>query len=86
MGTPIAAAERVLLGRPGLTLSVLLLLTAIAGYFATDFRLDASADSLLLENDRDLRYYRGIRARYGSDDYLIVTFSPSASLFSDPLG
>ena len=85
MGTPIAAAERVLLGRPGLTLSVLLLLTGVAGYFATDFRLDASADSLLLENDRDLRYYRGIRARYGSDDYLIVTFSPSESLFSDPV-
>jgi predicted RND superfamily exporter protein len=85
MGTTIAAAERVLLGRPGLTLSVLLLLTAIAGYFATDFHLDASADSLLLENDPDLRYYRGIRARYGSDDYLIVTFSPQESLFSDPV-
>jgi len=83
MGTPIAALERILLGRPGLTLFVLLLLTTVAGYFATDFRLDASADSLLLENDRDLRYYRGIRARYGSDDYLIVTFSPAQPLFSN---
>jgi predicted RND superfamily exporter protein len=79
----MAAVERVLLSRPGLTLSVLLLLTAVSAYFATDFRLDASADSLLLENDRDLRYYRGIRARYGSDDYLIVTFSPREPLFSE---
>ncbi len=78
------ALERILLGRPGLTLSVLLMLAAAAAYFATDFRLDASADSLLLENDQDLRYYRGIRARYGSDDYLVVTYAPNQALFSDP--
>ena len=81
----IAALERILLGRPGLTLAALLLLIAAATYFATDFRLDASADSLLLENDSDLRYYRAIRARYGSDDYLIVTYSPRDALFSDPV-
>ncbi len=79
------ALERILLGRPSLTLSVLLMLVAAATYFATDFRLDASADSLLLENDQDLRYYRGIRARYGSDDYLVVTYSPDQALFTDPV-
>jgi predicted RND superfamily exporter protein len=80
-----AALERILLGRPGLTLAALLVLIAAALYSATDFRLDASADSLLLENDSDLRYYRAIRARYGSDDYLIVTYSPRDALFSDPV-
>ncbi len=78
-----SSLERLLLSRPGLTLLALLLLTAAAGYFATDFRLDASADSLLLENDQDLRYYRGIRARYGSDDYLIVTYSVPDDLLVD---
>ena len=50
--------------------------------FAPRFHLDASGDSLLLENDEDLRYYRGIRARYGSDDYLVITYTPERDLFS----
>jgi predicted RND superfamily exporter protein len=67
-------------------LSVLLavaLFVALAGYFAQGFKLDASSDSLLLENDADLRYYRGVSARYGSDDFLVVTYSPEADLMSD---
>ncbi|MES9961329.1 MAG: MMPL family transporter [Sedimenticola sp.] len=56
---------------------------ALSLYYAKDFQLDASADSLVLENDKDLRYYRGIRARYGSDDFLVVTYSPKDDLFSD---
>jgi predicted RND superfamily exporter protein len=67
-------------------LSVLLavaLFVALAGYLAQGFKLDASSDSLLLENDADLRYYRGVSARYGSDDFLVVTYSPEADLMSD---
>jgi predicted RND superfamily exporter protein len=37
---------------------------------------------LLLENDEDLRYYRSIRARYGSGDYLVITYTPEQDLFS----
>ena len=37
----------------------------------------------MLETDDDLRYYRSIRARYGSDDFLIVTYTPDSALF-DP--
>ncbi len=57
-------------------------------YFATHipkFKLDASADSLVLENDQALKYYRAIRARYGSDDFLIITYTPERDLFSDPV-
>jgi len=62
----------------------LLVLLALAGalYYAQNFELDASADSLVLENDKDLRYYRALRAHYGSDDFLVVTYSPKADLFS----
>jgi predicted RND superfamily exporter protein len=49
--------------------------------FAPRFSLDASSESLVLETDDDLRYYRAIRARYGSDDYLIVTYTPDSPLF-----
>ncbi len=45
------------------------------------FRLDASADSLLLENDPTLRSYRQATLEYGSDDFLFVVFSPKSELF-----
>ena len=48
------------------------------------FRLDASSDSLALENDRAVKYYRSIKARYGSDDYLIVTYKPRAGELFTP--
>ncbi len=78
--------EAIVLRRPVATLLLLGLLTASLGWFAQDFTLDASADSLTLENDRGLRYYRQIRARYGSDDFLLVTYTPDRALFdSDTL-
>jgi len=79
----IAAYESIVVGRPRLTLLAVFIVVAFFAWFSPDFRLDASADSLLLENDTDLRYYRGIRARYGSDDYLIVTWTAHGDLFSD---
>jgi len=64
---------------------VVSLIVAFFGYHTTSFRLDASADSLVLENDKSLKYYRSIRARYGSDDYLILTYTPNGDLFSTPV-
>lgn len=64
----------------------LLLTAAVSAFFishVTEFELDASADSLILENDAALKYYRGIRERYGSDDFLVVTYSPKSPLFSE---
>ncbi|MGD8978295.1 MAG: hypothetical protein PVG91_11875, partial [Gammaproteobacteria bacterium] len=57
----IALYERIVLGRPVAVLLVTCLLVALFGWFAPQFRLDASADSLTLENDPGLRYYRSIR-------------------------
>ncbi len=53
----------------------------VSAYFAGSFKLDASSDSLVLEGDKDLAFYREVRAEYGSDDFLVVTYSPSADLF-----
>ncbi len=74
--------ESLILDRPWLTLGMLLILTVSVGYFSKDFRLDASADTLVLENDSALRYYRSISARYDSEDYLIITYTPDKGLFS----
>jgi len=73
--------ESTVLGRPVATLILTTLIILVLGWFAQDFALDASADSLILEYDEDLRYYRYVRARYGSDDYLIVTYTPQENLF-----
>ena len=65
---------------------MLVLLGAVLGYFslyAGDFKLDASADSLLLEDDRDLEEFREVASRYQGQDLLIITFTPAADLFSD---
>ena len=51
-------------------------------YFSKDFKLDASSDSLLLESDKDLKYLREVNERYGSKDYLVLTYTPITS-FTD---
>jgi len=79
----IDAYEQLVLDRPVLTLSLLFALLLLFAAFIPRFELDVSADSLILENDADLEYYRNIRARYGSDDYLIITYSPKGDMFSE---
>ncbi len=75
--------ERLVLRHPVITLVLVAVLTVIMGWHARDFGLDASADSLVLERDESLKYYRLTRARYGTDNFLIVTFAPRAELFSE---
>ena len=74
--------DKLVLGRPVVTLFVVSSLIGLIGFFASDFKLDASTESLVLENDQDLLYYRSIRARYGSDDFLIISYTPHEELFS----
>ena len=52
-------------------------------YHIPKFKLDASAESLVLENDNALEYYRKISKIYGSDDFLVITYSPFKDLMSD---
>ena len=65
---------------PKLVLSVCILLLVYFAYFVKDFNLDASSDALLLENDSDLKYLREINNRYGSRDFLILTYTPNKDL------
>ena len=48
-------------------------------YFSKNFNLDASSDALILEGDKDLKYLRDINERYGSKDFLVLTYSPLSS-------
>ena len=44
--------------------------------FSTNFKLDASADSLILENDKDLLTYRGTVERYSTQEFIVMTYTP----------
>ena len=68
--------------KPKFTLLILTLLLLSFGYFAKDFQLDASSDTLLLENDPDLKYLREVNTKFGSKDFLVLTYTPKESLIS----
>jgi Predicted exporters of the RND superfamily len=61
---------------PKIIILVISIIVLSSLYFAKDFKLDASADTLLLENDPDLKYLREINKRYGSEDFFILTYEP----------
>ena len=63
---------------------VLLLITLLSfGYFSKDFRLDASSDTLLIEGDPDLEYLKEITQRYGSKEFLVLTYTPTAGMVTE---
>ena len=65
---------------PKLLIIFLLFLLSIATYFSKEFKLDASADTLLLENDPDLKYLREINKKYGSEEFFILTYEPKSKI------
>jgi len=75
--------DRIVLGHPIVVLIVLSLVLSFFSYFAKDFKLDASTDSLLLEDDKDLKIFREINTRYNIKEFLFVTFTPNEDLFSE---
>ena len=59
-----------------ITLLLIVFAITVSIYFAKNFNLDASSDALLLEGDKDLKYLREINERYGTKDFLVMTYSP----------
>ena len=63
---------------------IILIITIISfGYYSKDFRLDASSETLLIEGDPDLEYLREITDRYGSKEFLILTYTPNKGMVTD---
>ena len=63
---------------------VLLLITVLSfGYYSKDFRLDASSETLLIEGDPDLAYLQEVTERYGSKDFLVLTYTPNEGMVTD---
>jgi predicted RND superfamily exporter protein len=74
--------DRVVLRHPKTVILCVLIVVGFLGFGAGRFRLDASTDTLILENDEDLRYSRQISSRYGQQDFLVLTYTPGDDLFS----
>ena len=63
---------------------IILLITLINfGYYSKDFRLDASSETLLIEGDPDLKYLKEVSKRYGSKEFLILTYTPNEGMVTD---
>ena len=52
-------------------------------YNAKDFRLDASSETLLIEGDPDLKYLNEVNQRYGSREFLVLTYTPEEDITND---
>ncbi len=57
---------------PALIVFSFLVVTALLGFRIRNFQVDASADSICLETDKDLQYYDQSRLVFGSDEYIVV--------------
>lgn len=64
-------------------IACIVLLSVFMGYMATSLRVDASAETLLLEDDKDLAYTRLVSKRYRTPDFLIITFTPNGDLLGN---
>ncbi len=63
---------------------VLLIITILSfGYYTKDFRLDASSETLLIDGDPDLAYLKEVSERYGSREFLILTYTPYEGMVTD---
>ncbi len=75
--------QNFVLRNPKLTFIILLIALFTFGYHSKDFRLDASSETLLIDGDPDLEYMQEINKRYGSKDFLILTYTPNEGMISD---
>ena len=56
--------------------------TLVFGYFSGNLEVDASTETLLLENDKDLAVFRDVSKRYVSPNYLVIAYTPKDDLLA----
>ena len=74
--------DRLILAYPKTVLLVMLLLLIALAQQARKLEIDASAETLVLEDDKDLQFTRLVNDRYGDSDFLIISYIPHDDLFS----
>ncbi len=75
--------QNVVLKNPKAVFILLIISILSFGYYSKDFRLDASSETLLIDGDPDLAYLQEISERYGSKEFLILTYTPNEGMVTD---
>lgn len=79
----LKAYDTLILRRPLVSLALVALLLVASASQLGKLKLDASADSLLLQGDPALDFFREVSGEYNSEDFLLLTWQPQAPLLSD---
>ncbi len=72
----IAKYYRKYLENPIISLFAVIIICILSAYNSLNFYYDASADTLVAENDPDLLYYREISSHFSGGDFLFLTYTP----------
>jgi len=75
--------QNLILSKPKIVLILLLLTAVFFGYKSKDFRLDASSETLLIEDDPDLKYLKEINEKFGAKEFLVLTLTPKEQITSE---
>ena len=75
--------QNIILKFPKFIFLILIFLLISFGYHSKNFRLDASSETLLIEGDPDLKYLQEVSERYGSKEFLILTYTPNEGMITD---
>jgi len=76
------AYDRLILRHPWIALVLVALLVSAAATRLDNIEIDASADSLMLQGDPALEFYREVSEEYSSEDFILLTWQPRAPLLS----
>ncbi len=68
---------------PRFVLLIVFIAVTSLGYQASKLEIDASAETLALQDDKDLEFMRTINTRYGNSNFLIIAYTPDSDLLSD---
>ncbi len=75
--------QNFILKNPKFIFALLIIALISFGYHSKNFRLDASSDTLLIDGDPDLKYLQEVNQRYGSKEFLILTYTPNEGMITD---
>jgi len=74
--------QRLILEYPFRVLLVILLALFVFSFNISKLEIDASAETLLLDDDKDLSYLRELQKRFKHQDVLVLAYKPKKALLS----
>ena len=73
---------RLIVAFPKITLGLFTVLALFFGYYSTKLEIDASSQTLLLDNDKDLQIWREVSKRYETPNFLVLAYTPAGDLLA----